>query len=204
MEAAMSGKVILLNGASSSGKSTLAISMQAAAAEPFLHYSFDHLRGSGVLPLDRIRQGDFDWSLMRESFFDGFHRSVREFAQAGDNLLVDHIVETPIWMRSLVDLLSETDVFFVGFTAHSTNWNGERPRVEIAGPAKPDAITCWCTLMRLMTLRSVRRRRPRRMRPMSGMRGGGVNARALSTPCYARADQIAIGPALRRRRRPRA
>jgi chloramphenicol 3-O phosphotransferase len=110
----MSGKVILLNGASSSGKSSIALALQAIADEPFLHYSFDHLRGSGVLPLDRMRRGDFDWRQMRERFFEGFHRSLPAFAEAGNNLIVEHIVETPAWMARLVELLAATDVFFVG------------------------------------------------------------------------------------------
>lgn len=114
LEGQTSGKVILLNGASSSGKSSIARALQAITDEPFLHYSFDHLRGSGVLPLDRMRRGDFDWPQMREAFFDGFHRSLQAFAQAGNNLIVEHIVETRIWMAQLVELLAATDVFFVG------------------------------------------------------------------------------------------
>ncbi|MGA1600219.1 MAG: phosphotransferase-like protein [bacterium] len=37
------GNVILLNGASSSGKSTLAQDLQARLDEPFWHFSIDHL-----------------------------------------------------------------------------------------------------------------------------------------------------------------
>lgn len=108
------GKVILLNGASSSGKSSIAGALQAHIEEPFWHFSIDHLREAGVLPLERIRRGDFKWPLMREEFFEGFHRSLPAFASAGNNLIVEHIVETPTWMNRLVMLLSGFDVFFVG------------------------------------------------------------------------------------------
>jgi chloramphenicol 3-O-phosphotransferase len=42
--------VILLNGASSSGKSTLAKALQRALDEPFLHVSSDQFVVAGMLP----------------------------------------------------------------------------------------------------------------------------------------------------------
>jgi chloramphenicol 3-O phosphotransferase len=110
----MPGKIILVNGASSSGKSTLCVALQAVLDEPFWHYSIDHLRDSGVLPAARITRGDFSWPVMREAFFDGFHRCLPVLAQAGNNLIVEHIVETEAWMSRLLVLLAPIDVFFVG------------------------------------------------------------------------------------------
>lgn len=110
----MLGKIILLDGASSAGKSTLAMAMQRRLPMPFWHYSIDHLRVAGVLPWARIDSGEFAWSRLRGAFFDGFHRSVAAFAEAGNNLLVEHIVETEEWMLRLVRLLAGFDVFFVG------------------------------------------------------------------------------------------
>jgi chloramphenicol 3-O phosphotransferase len=55
------GKIILLNGASSAGKSTLARLLQQQLHEPFLHLSFDHLRESNALPMARIQNGELDW-----------------------------------------------------------------------------------------------------------------------------------------------
>src|SRR5437879_4328620 len=110
----MSGKIIFVNGASSSGKSTLCRALQASLDEPFWHYSIDHFRDAGVLPMQRIENGDFSWSDMRAAFFDGFHRCLPALAQAGNNLIVEHIVETKAWMFRLVLLLEPFDVFFVG------------------------------------------------------------------------------------------
>lgn len=106
--------VIFLHGASSSGKSTLARALQAKLPEPFWHYSIDHLRDSGVLPSARIEAGEFAWSDMRAKFFDGFHRSVAVFADAGNNLILEHILDTPGWRGQFVDLLRGHDVLFVG------------------------------------------------------------------------------------------
>lgn len=108
------GKIILINGASSAGKSTLARALQARLEEPFWHYSIDHLWAADVLPVERIRAGEFEWASMRPAFFDGFHRSLAAFAGGGNNLIVEHIVETEAWMNRLLDLLAPFDVFFIG------------------------------------------------------------------------------------------
>lgn len=108
------GKIILLNGASSAGKSTLARALQARMAAPFWHYSIDHLLAAQVLPQQRIDDGQFAWPDMRPAFFEGFHRSLPALAIAGNNLIVEHIVESRECMGRLVSLLSPFDVFFVG------------------------------------------------------------------------------------------
>ena len=108
------GRIIFLNGASSSGKSTLARSLQAALPEPFWHFSIDHLNAAKVLPAARITSGEFAWQGLRPAFFDGFHRCLPELAGAGNSLIVDHIIETSTWMRQLLGLLGTLDVFFVG------------------------------------------------------------------------------------------
>ena len=110
----MKGKIILVNGASSSGKSALCHALQATLDEPFWHYSIDHFRDTGVLPRQRIDRGDFSWPALRPAFFDGFHRCLPALARAGNNLIVEHIVETAAWMSRLVRLLAPIDVFFVG------------------------------------------------------------------------------------------
>lgn len=108
------GRIILLNGASSAGKSTLARALQAQLDVPFWHWSIDHLIASGTLPRDRLASGEFDWKAMRPAFFDGFHRGLPVLAAAGNDLIVEHIVETAEWMRLLVALLAPLDVFYVG------------------------------------------------------------------------------------------
>jgi chloramphenicol 3-O phosphotransferase len=110
----LAGKIIFLNGASSSGKSTLARALQAEMEEPFWHFSIDHLNVAGVLPRERITSGEFPWRDYRPQFFDGFHRCLPALADAGNNLIVEHIIEAEAWMDRLLGLLSHIDVFFVG------------------------------------------------------------------------------------------
>lgn len=108
------GKLIFLHGASSSGKSTIARRLQATIDQPFWHISIDHLRDSGVLPMERIRNGEFPWKDLRDAFFSGYHRSLPVYAAAGNNLIVEHIIDTRKWLALLIDQLSPFDVFFVG------------------------------------------------------------------------------------------
>ena len=108
------GKIILINGASSAGKSTLARHLQETLPASFWHFSFDHLRDSDALPMSRIGRGELDWSAMRPAVFDGFHQCLPVLARVGNNLIVDHIIETEAWLSDLLNLLSDCDVFTVG------------------------------------------------------------------------------------------
>jgi chloramphenicol 3-O phosphotransferase len=114
VEPAQPGKIILLNGASSSGKSTLAGELQTRLDIPFWHISIDHLRAAHVLPKSRIESREFSWREMRPAFFEGFHRCLPALSRAGNNLIIEHIVETSDWMNRLVRLLAHLDVFFAG------------------------------------------------------------------------------------------
>ena len=109
------GRIIFLHGASSSGKSTLAKALQRVLGEPFLHVSSDHLVAAGLLPERREKGGQFDWwHQMRPRFFDGFHRCLPALAEAGNDLIVDHIIEFASWRRDLARLLEGLDVYLVG------------------------------------------------------------------------------------------
>jgi chloramphenicol 3-O phosphotransferase len=109
------GRIIFLNGASSSGKSTLAKAMQQALPEPFLHVSSDHLVASGMLPARRDPDGPYAWrQQMRPRFFDGFNRCLPALAAAGNDLIVEHIIEFRAWREYLARLLEGLDVFLVG------------------------------------------------------------------------------------------
>ncbi|MFW8592767.1 chloramphenicol phosphotransferase CPT family protein [Cribrihabitans neustonicus] len=110
----MRSRIILLNGASSSGKSTLARALQARIEAPFWHVSIDHLRDSGVLPMDRFRSGEFQWGRCRKKIFDGFHASLAAYAGAGNNLIVEHILDEGGWAADLIGKLRPHDVFFAG------------------------------------------------------------------------------------------
>ncbi len=96
-----SSRVILLNGPSSSGKTTLGRAVQLALGSPFFYWSSDQLVDADVLPsVDRTaKTGEWSWRTIRPRFFDGFHRCAAAIADAGNDL---------------VTLLRHHSVFFVG------------------------------------------------------------------------------------------
>ena len=108
------GKIIIINGPSSSGKTTLALAIQKQFDIPFLRFSFDLFLDNKVLPLDQIRRGSFSWELMRPSVFRGIHQCLPSLATAGNHLIFDHIIETKSWLEDLLQSISGLDVFFVG------------------------------------------------------------------------------------------
>lgn len=124
-QSAHAGRVILLNGTSSSGKSSLARQLQTSLTVPFLHLSSDQWIEAGVVPKRRDDSGPFNWaSSMRPQFFDGFHRTIPAMAAAGNYLVVDHIIEYPSWRLQLAQLLTGLDVFAVAvFSVTRSNCN---------------------------------------------------------------------------------
>lgn len=99
------GKVILISGTSSSGKSTLAKGLQKSLAEPFLHLQLD----SYIEMLPRTDDGDMFRRMVR-----GLNRSIAVMSEEGNNLIVDHVLIDNAWLYQLLDLLRGRYVLFVG------------------------------------------------------------------------------------------
>jgi chloramphenicol 3-O phosphotransferase len=110
------GHVILLNGTSSSGKTTIAKALQASLSEPYMHISGDHL-------LDMLPE--WFWSppdqeaaaaVMRlvPAIIPGLHRCVVALAESGINLIVDHVLQEKEWLEECVEIWDGLDVLFVG------------------------------------------------------------------------------------------
>ena len=108
------GKIIIINGPSSSGKTTLALALQKQLDVPFIRFSFDLFLDHSAFPLEQIKNGKFSWEQMRPSVFQGLHQCLPALATAGNNIIFDHIIETKAWLYELVSLISKLDVFFVG------------------------------------------------------------------------------------------
>lgn len=106
------GRIIILNGTSSAGKSTLAKALRIAIREPFCYCASDQLADAGFRADRQLAPSD-----ERARFFDGFHRSIGAFAEAGNDLIVEHIVEEATWWDQLQTILQPFDVFWVGVHA---------------------------------------------------------------------------------------
>ncbi|BCM90154.1 putative O-phosphotransferase [Abditibacteriota bacterium] len=109
-------QIIFLNGASSSGKTTLGRTLQQMLDDPYFYLSSDQLVAANILPeVDRTLQiGPRAWHTVRPLFFDGFHRCIAGFASAGNYMIVEHVLEFQSWLDDCVRMLAPFDVFFVG------------------------------------------------------------------------------------------
>lgn len=107
-------QIIFLNGTSGAGKSTLATALQNNLEQPFWHMASDKLIAANLLPKRDFEGGKFNWKLMRPKFFKAFHNCLPVIVQAGNNIIIDHIIETEAWKQELQILLKDMDVFFVG------------------------------------------------------------------------------------------
>jgi len=112
----MPGSVIVVNGASSAGKSTLCRAAQPRLPRPFLHYGLDVVFFGDVLPRD-ADGGLRSWSSLRPRVVEGFFGSVRAFADAGVDVLTDIVVEDREGLRLIETTLAGLDVFWVGLHA---------------------------------------------------------------------------------------
>ena len=117
----MNGRIIILNGTSSAGKSTLAKVLRPKLDSQFCYYASDQLADAGFRPGETVAR-----AAGREQFFDGFHRSIAAFAGAGLDLLVEHIVEKDSWAIDLAGLLSPFDVFWWEFMPRSQKLSEEK------------------------------------------------------------------------------
>lgn len=108
--------VIIMNGASSSGKSTFAKILRSFVGSPYFYLSSDQFVEAGVLPSVNRDIPDLEnsWNTIRPKFFDGFHLSIKAFADAGNLVIVEHVVEQQTWFDELVELLREHSVLYIG------------------------------------------------------------------------------------------
>ena len=106
------GRIIFLNGTSSSGKSTLAKRLQAILTEPYLHIGVDQFLGT--LP-EKCR----DWGKPQNAravykLVSGMHRCLGTLAAAGNNLIVDTVLANDDNLAECVFVLAHLQVTFVG------------------------------------------------------------------------------------------
>jgi chloramphenicol 3-O phosphotransferase len=112
---AMNSSLILLNGASSAGKTTLCKAVREHIPAPFLHFSLDFFMfDADVLPKRRDPELGISWGAIKPKLFDGFYRCLPALLSAGNNLVVDMIIENDWQKGRLLEELHGFDVFLVG------------------------------------------------------------------------------------------
>ncbi len=108
--------IVLLNGVSSAGKSSISTILQRTLDEPYFQVSIDAFEQ--MLPERYDEEGAFAWETLFPQMLAGFHRSLAALAGAGNRLLVDHVmVHREGWASTLadcLDILAPFPVYFVG------------------------------------------------------------------------------------------
>lgn len=133
------GRIVLLNGSSSAGKTTLARALQLQRREPWFHLALDQFRdgmppayrglnspdgtpgarGLNVVPVERdgrpvteVRFGDVGRRMLA-----GMHRAIAAFAAAGNDVIVDDLFLEENTLDDYLDALEGFAVLFVGVRA---------------------------------------------------------------------------------------
>lgn len=102
------GKIILLNGVSSSGKSTLAKEL-VKKLKDYFHFSIDDF--DTIIEKMEDRNSDHLIPVPTEHFF---HRNIAMFSDKGVNLVVDQILHNKDTTKDCYEILNDYPVFFVG------------------------------------------------------------------------------------------
>ena len=102
---------ILLNGASSSGKTSIAHTIRKMAAIPFLHASVDAF--TDMFDWDVIA-GDALWQECDRAGVAIFHRSLPALLSSRFPVVIDHVLEETLWHRECHGALKGHRVLSVG------------------------------------------------------------------------------------------
>lgn len=106
------GRLLLLNGVSSSGKSSIAKVLQEMLEEPCIHLCIDDYLGAFQKGLwDKREIVQPAWP----SIIAGFHAAAAAIARAGNLVIVDDVLEEePPWVENLLELFDDLEVIFIG------------------------------------------------------------------------------------------
>lgn len=115
-----SGIIVILNGTSSAGKTTILKALQRILPAPYLDAGID--RFIFMLPgryLERPlwddvlgladRAGDSGHRL-----FSGMHHAIAALGQTGNNVLADHVLVEPRWVAECAALFAERPAYLIG------------------------------------------------------------------------------------------
>ena len=114
------GTIIMLNGASSSGKTSILRALQNMLEEPYLDAGIDKF--IWMLPkryLDRPLWDDVlglavEPGQTGRRLFSGMHRAIAGLALAGNNVLADHVLVEPAWVNECAGLFYTLPAYLVG------------------------------------------------------------------------------------------
>lgn len=114
------GMIILLNGASSSGKTSIVKALQDILEEPYLDAGLDKFLW--MLPERYLESPLWDDVLgladragpVGHRLVAGMHQAIAALSLAGNNVIADHVLVEPDWLSQCISLFSSLPAFFIG------------------------------------------------------------------------------------------
>lgn len=114
------GKVIILNGASSSGKTSILTKLQTLLDEPYLNAGIDKF--IWMLPKRYLDQPLWDdvLGLATEAgetgnrLFSSMHKVIYLLSQQGMNVIADHVMVERLWVEECARLFAPLPAYFIG------------------------------------------------------------------------------------------
>jgi chloramphenicol 3-O phosphotransferase len=115
-----SGTIVILNGTSSAGKTSILKALQRTLPAPYLDAGID--RFIFMLPSPYLNRPLWDDVLgladrsgaMGHQLFSGMHRAIAALAQAGNNVLADHVIVEPSWVTECAALFAHLPAYLIG------------------------------------------------------------------------------------------
>ncbi|MCL2775138.1 MAG: chloramphenicol phosphotransferase CPT family protein [Oscillospiraceae bacterium] len=107
------GKIIFLNGVSSSGKTTLAKILQERLLEPFFCFNMDTFDNMMRIP-EKFYADDYFYNTSQLKILSVFHQTIKMFSDMGLNTIVDRVfVQGSNSLVECVELFHDYSVLFV-------------------------------------------------------------------------------------------
>ena len=114
------GTIVILNGASSSGKTTLLELLQERLEPAYLNAGIDKF--IWMLPERWLERPLWDDVLglatkageAGQRLFSGMHHAIAELSRAGNNVLADHVLVETAWVTECAALFAGLPAYFIG------------------------------------------------------------------------------------------
>lgn len=114
------GTIILLNGTSSSGKTSIVRALQDSLEEPFLDTGIDKF--IWMLPHRYLDRPLWDEVLglateagpVGHRLIAGMHHTIATLSRAGNHIVADHVLVEKSWLKECAELFSNMPALFVG------------------------------------------------------------------------------------------
>jgi chloramphenicol 3-O phosphotransferase len=109
------GTVLVLNGCSSAGKTSLAKELQRTLPEPFIHLSLDAFRAMEPDGYWESNENSNEELILRElALCRAMNAAVHVYANHGQNVIFDHVLTKRAWSCLLEDFPPEMPTYLVG------------------------------------------------------------------------------------------